>query len=87
MAATRDSDTQVGKADLDTFCLRVEPGQQVQISAGILQGTRAVVVESRTGGRVLVRLQPGVYVEVHQFCLEHTKANSIRTITRPDGQK
>jgi hypothetical protein len=27
-------------------------------------------VQQRMRGRVLVRLQPGVFVEIHQFCLE-----------------
>jgi hypothetical protein len=70
MATARDSDTRVGKADLDTFCLSVKRGQKVQITAGILQGAGAVVVRQRTGGRVLVRLQRGAYVEIHQYCLE-----------------
>ena len=85
MTTLHNSDTQVGRAELDTFCLRVDPGQRVKITAGILQGSEAVVVRQRTAGRVLVRLQRGVYVEVHQFCLEPTKP--IRKIKKPGSQR
>ncbi|MGM0490878.1 MAG: hypothetical protein ACQESR_29490, partial [Planctomycetota bacterium] len=56
--------------DGDTICLRVSPGQGVRIIAGLLEGSEAIVVKQRAHGRVLVRMQEGVYVELHQFCLE-----------------
>ncbi len=67
------SDTHIGRADGDTVCLSVSPGQRVRIVAGPLEGSNAIVVQSRTHGRVLVRVQQGVYVEIHQFCLEKIK--------------
>lgn len=67
------SDTHIGHPDGDTICLRVSPGQDVRIIAGLLEGSRAVVVKQRDHGRVLVRMQEGVYVELHQFCLEKIK--------------
>ncbi len=67
------SDTQIGRADRDTVCLGLAPGQSVRISVGLMEGMEAVVVQPRMGGRVLVRLQRGVFVEVHQFCLEMIK--------------
>lgn len=73
MAVAHESDTHIGKGELDTFCLNIRPGQHVKITAGVLQGSEAVVVSQRTGGRVLVHLQKGLYVEVHQFCLEAAK--------------
>ena len=67
------SDTHIGRAESDTICLGVAPGQHVRISAGLMEGSEAIVVQQRTHGRVLVRLQHGVYVEIHQFCLEKIK--------------
>lgn len=73
MAVAHESDTHIGKSELDTLCLNIRPGQKVRITAGVLQGSNAVVVSQRTGGRVLIHLQKGLYIEVHQFCLEATK--------------
>ncbi len=67
------SDTHIGRADGDTVCLSVSPGQRVRIVTGPLEGSSAIVVQPRTHGRVLVRVQQGVYVEIHQFCLEKIK--------------
>ncbi len=64
------SDTHIGRTESDTVCLSVEPGQRVRIIAGALSGAEAVVVQQRTHGRILVRIQRGVYVEIQQFCLE-----------------
>jgi hypothetical protein len=69
----KGSDTQIGRADSDTMCLGVSPGQRVRISAGLMEGSEATVVQQRTQGRVLVRLQHGVYVEIYQYCLEKIK--------------
>lgn len=73
MATANGSDTHIGSADGDTLCLRISPGQRVRITAGLLEGSEAVVVQQRTHGRILVRVQQGVYVEIHQFCLEKIK--------------
>lgn len=67
------SDTHIGRAGGDTVCLSVSPGQRVRIVAGLLEGSEAIVVRQRTHGRVLVRVQQGVYVEIQQFCLEKIK--------------
>ena len=64
------SDTHIGRSDGDTICLRVRPGQHVRIIAGLLEGAEAIVVKQRARGRVLIRVQQGVYVEIQQFCLE-----------------
>ncbi len=69
----KGSDTHIGRADSDTMCLGVSPGQRVRISAGLMEGSEATVVQQRTQGRVLVRLQHGVYVEIYQYCLEKIK--------------
>ena len=73
MAAANGSDTRIGSAEGDTLCLRISPGQRVRINAGLMEGSEAVVVQQRTHGRVLVRVQHGVYVEISQFCLEKIK--------------
>ncbi len=64
------SDTQIGIADSDTMCLRFAKGQRVRITAGALKGTEGIVIESRPVGRALVRLGDGLFVEIHQFCLQ-----------------
>lgn len=64
------SDTQIGRAERDTVCLGFSPGQFVRVSVGQMEGMEAVVVQQRNFGRVLIRLQRGVFLEVHQFCLE-----------------
>lgn len=70
---SQGSDTQIGRADNDTMCLGLTPGQHVRITAGLMSGAEATVVQHRPQGRVLVRLQPGVYVEILQYCLETIK--------------
>jgi len=67
------TDTHIGRADHDTVCLSVSPGQRVRIIAGLLEGSEAIVVKQRSHGRILVRMQQGVYVEIQQFCLEKIK--------------
>ena len=63
-------DTRIGSTEGDTVSISVSPGQRVRISAGLMKGAEATVVQHRTNGRVLVRLQRGVFVEIHPFCLE-----------------
>jgi hypothetical protein len=67
------SDTHIGRAESDTICVGVSPGQCVRIVAGLMEGSQAIVVQQRSQGRVLVRLQQGVYVEIQQYCLEKIK--------------
>jgi hypothetical protein len=76
MATATESDTWIGSSDGDTMCLQVSPGQRVVISAGLMEGSEAVVVQQRSHGRVLVRLEQGVFVEIHQYCLEQRNKNS-----------
>ncbi len=46
----KGSDTQIGRADSDTMCLGVSPGQRVRISAGLMEGSEATVIQPRTQG-------------------------------------
>jgi hypothetical protein len=70
---SQGSDTHIGRADNDTMCLGFAPGQHVRIAAGLMSGAEATVIQQRPQGRILVRLQPGVYVEILQYCLEKIK--------------
>ena len=72
----RGSDTHIGLADSDTMCLGVSAGQRVRVSAGLLERAEAIVIQQRSQGRVLVRLQQGVYIDIYQYCLE--KLTKIR---------
>ena len=74
------SDTHIGRGGTDTVCVGVSPGQSVRIAAGLMEGSQAIVVQQRSQGRVLVRLQQGVYVEIQQFCLE--KIRKVRRIRK-----
>jgi hypothetical protein len=73
MTAANQFDTHIGSASGDTLCLNVSAGESVRISAGMMQGAEATVVQPRTHGRILVRVGRGLYVEIHQFCLEKIK--------------
>lgn len=70
---SQGSDTHIGRADNDTMCLGFSPGQHVRVTAGLMSGAVATVIQQRPQGRVLIRLQPGVYVEILQYCLEGIK--------------
>lgn len=70
------SDTHIGRAESDTLCLSLARGQRVQVVAGPLEGTRAVVVKQQSNGRVIVRIDQGLYLEIQQYCLE--KVRKIR---------
>lgn len=73
MAPVKECDTHIGRVDNDTLCLSISPGDSVRVSAGMMQGIEATAVQQRTHGRVLVRVERGLYVEIHQFCLEKIK--------------
>lgn len=64
------SETRLGIADSDTVCLRFAEGQSVRIAAGAMSGMMGKVVDHRTVGRILVQLDIGICVEIHQYCLE-----------------
>ncbi len=68
-----DSDTRIGQLEGDTVCLRFVRGQRVRVATGSLKGLEGVVVEHRTVGRVLIRIRPGVCIEVGQMTLEPVK--------------
>lgn len=70
------SDTHIGRAESDTLCISVARGQRVRIVAGPLEGTQAVVVKPQSNGRVIVRVDQGLYLEIQQYCLE--KVRKIR---------
>ena len=64
------TETRIGKADSDTALLQVSCGQRVRIAVGSMTGWTGTVVAQRSGGRILVQLEGGIFLEVHQFCVE-----------------
>ena len=64
------SDTRLSKSESDTTCLRFAQGECVRIAVGSMEGLKGTVVAERTGGKILLQLQEGVYVEIHQYCVE-----------------
>ncbi len=67
------SDTRIGSLGTDTVCLRFRKGDRARIAAGSLKGLEGVVLEHRAVGRILLRVFPGVCIEVNQLTLEPVK--------------
>jgi hypothetical protein len=59
--------------DSDTIALEVGVGEDVECVLGQLKGVRGKLVARREGGRVLVRLAPGMYLEVPRFCVRRCR--------------
>ena len=67
----KSSDTAIHRGESETTHLKfVVKGQRVRIGVGPLAGCLGTVVERRSRGRVLVRLDHGVYVLIQNFVLE-----------------
>ena len=73
--------TRLGNGDSDTMCQRFSLGERARIAVGNMEGLEGTVSGNRSGGRILLRLNVGVFVEIHQYVLE--KIN--RPQTRPDA--
>jgi len=72
-----DTDLDLGKAgSSDTACLRFDCGERVRIADGSLRGLKGTVVADRTGGRILLQLEEGTFVEIHHYCLEKDPSNA-----------
>jgi hypothetical protein len=57
----------------DTLALNVRVGGRVRCISGKLKGVEGVVTATRTGGRALIRLAAGVYLELPRVCLERVE--------------
>ncbi len=64
----RDCRTSVINED-DTDAIKVRVEGHVRGIMGELKGSTGTVVATRTGGRVLIRLATGLYVEAPSICL------------------
>jgi hypothetical protein len=62
--------TRIDNVESDTVCLRFVAGQTVQMSAGAMRGLVGTVVDHRTIGRILVQIDAGICVEIHQYCVD-----------------
>lgn len=63
---------QVGTAaieDMDTLAIDVRVGGHVRCIMGALKGVEGVVTATRTGGRLLIRVAMGMYLEVPRICV------------------
>jgi len=69
-SADNAADTRIGKTDSDTGCLRFAYGERVRVVDGPLEGLVGTFVCARTGGKILVKLKGGVYLETHQYHFE-----------------
>ncbi|MFV1967621.1 MAG: hypothetical protein ACC628_19505 [Pirellulaceae bacterium] len=64
------SDTQIATMDSDTVALGITFGLAVRIGGGELEGLSGTLIAQRSSGRLLVRLEHGVYVEIDRYLLE-----------------
>jgi len=53
----------------DTVALGFKVGDRVCCVVGDLKGVKGVIAAHRAGGRILVRLAGGLYVELPRFCV------------------
>ncbi len=56
--------------DSDTMTVNVSIGDEVVCLMGRMKGEHGRLVSHRAGGRVLIRLTQGLYLELPQFCVE-----------------
>lgn len=64
------ADTLIGTSDSSTNCLRFAYREQVRIVIGPLKGLEGTFVSVRTGGKILVELESGIYMEVFQYSVD-----------------
>ena len=73
------SATRVGNSESDTMCLSFSLGEHVRIAVGKMEGLDGTVSGPRSGGKILVRLTDGIFVEVHQYVLERIDCSQTHT--------
>jgi hypothetical protein len=56
--------------DSDTIAIDFRVGGRVRCMMGVLKGIEGVVAATRSNGRLLIRVVPGIYVELPRVCLE-----------------
>ena len=54
----------------DTAAIDLRVGGRVRCITGALKGIEGVMVATRTGGRVLIAIAEGVYVELPRICVQ-----------------
>ena len=70
MAKDPASETKLGKTASDTQCASLARGQLVRVAGGVLEGVVGKVVERQPGGKWIVYINHGVFIEVQQYLLE-----------------
>jgi CheY-like chemotaxis protein len=71
-ATTKSGDTALGKKapGSDTASLLFALGDRLRIVDGHLTGITGTLLAERTSGKLLLELENGVFIEIHQFCVE-----------------
>lgn len=72
------SATRLGNGEADTTCLKFSSGERVRVAVGRMEGLAGTVSETRSGGRILLRMTDGVFVEIHQYVLERVDCSRPR---------
>jgi hypothetical protein len=60
----------------NTVAIDFRVGRRVRCMMGELKGIEGVVVAARTGGRVLIRLAQGLYLEVPPICVKRGRCSA-----------
>jgi len=69
-ADAKTGGTRLGKDHSDSTSLRFSRGDRVSISVGSMTGWKGTVVSQRTGGKILLQIQAGILVEIHEHWIE-----------------
>ena len=56
--------------EIDTAMIDIRVGGRVRCIMGALKGVQGVVKAARTGGRVLICVATGVYLELPRICVQ-----------------
>lgn len=62
----------------DTVALEFKVGDQVCCGVGDVKGLKGSIAALRAGGRILVRLAHGLYVELPRFCVHRDEDGGLK---------
>jgi hypothetical protein len=70
MAKLHDHSSTDAIRGTDTAAIHVRVGGRVRCIMGTLKGIEGVMVATRSGGRVLIAIAKGVYLELPRICVQ-----------------
>jgi len=75
--SVREAATEILHAS-DTVGLDFKVGDRVCCAVGDVKGLKGILAAYRAGGRILVRLTDGLYVELPRFCVRKDEAWGVK---------